>query len=310
MKTPRNRNGRIPPAALALLLAILALPFVYYLLPDSRIWTDPGFAPPRIELRWEVGSGDEDAPPTVGMVFDDEGRASVGDAPQVLPVETYGPGEIGLFPDPPVQPDVARFILALPHEITLGPNAQRERVSTCTLEGEAQYEGRIVLRDGCLRLQRGGDATPGPVVMGYFAVFRDAENYLTIGAMDGRPEAALRVGEPRAQLSGIGCSKDKPVKAPPALAKLCQAETMIRIGTIRRESICSEDRIADLVKQAVDYRVVSDRLRAENAACIAENGRGAPCPPAAAPLPPPGAQSCRMPEGAAERIERAMRPSA
>ena len=297
----------MPPLALALLCAILALPFVYYILPDPRVGA--GFAADQQEtvLRWSVPEGDADSPPVRNLETGPSGRPSIRQAPQVLPVETYGPGTVGFVPDQPVAPDVARFVAARPREEALSTSG--DRIATCTLEGEATYNGKVVLIDGCLRFQRSGTAEPGPLILGHYAVFRDARDYLTIGSRDGRPEAALRVGEPGAVLRGVGCSKDGPVPAPKELAALCGVREMIRIGSIRRASICSEDRIAALVEQAEHYRIVDDTLRARRAECLARNGQTAPCPPGAAPMSPDLAPECRMPPEGSARIERAMRPA-
>ena len=304
MKPPRHRNGQVSPVALILLFTLLSLPFVAYFWPNGRAASPE--SPSRYTLVWDVPPGETDAPPTRGMVLDENGYASVDEAPQVLPVETWGSGTLGFVPDGLATRDVARFLRALPRERSVGPPG--DRVATCTLEGEARYEGRIILEKGCLRLQRAGESRPGPIVLGYFGVFRDEEGYLAVGASDGRPEAALRVGEPEAVLGGVGCSKDAPVPAPPELARLCGADTLVRLGTIRRMAICSEERIAELERRASEYRIVDKRMRRERAACLAADGRGAPCPPGAVPMPPTDSWGCRMPAGAAQRIERAMRP--
>ena len=306
MKPPRRRNGQISPVALLLLFALVSLPFVAWLWPDRHAGPTAAGGP-RHELIWDVPAGSADAPPTRGMTIGEDGFASVTDAPQLLAVETWGSGTIGFVPDSMATRDVARFLRALPRERLVG--AHGDRVTTCTLEGEARYEGRIVLEKGCLRLQHAGAPRPGPIVLGYFGVFRDDEGYLAVGATDGRPEGALRVGEPEAVLGGVGCSNDAPVPAPPELARICGADTLVRLGTIRRLAICSQERVELLERRARDYRIIDDRMRRERAACIASGRSGTTCPPGAAPMPPTDTWGCRMPDGATDRIERALRPS-
>lgn len=58
-------DGRIPPLALILLFAFLALPFLLYFLPNSP--GDFGEGPPRRVVEWIRGGTESGPGPTMGM---------------------------------------------------------------------------------------------------------------------------------------------------------------------------------------------------------------------------------------------------
>ena len=278
----RGKSGQVPPAALALLAGFVALPFLLYFIPPN--WWRGDFRDPDApvtRLQWQPQEGEPATGPTVGMSLGEDGFGTVLDAPALSVTRTSQRG--GFVPDEPIAADVARFIRAIPREVVIEPS--RERITTCTLEGPPSYSGKVVLVDGCPRFQDAGSKTPGPLVLGITHIHRDAQGYLALGLLDASPEFEIRFGEPDGIFSGVGCSKDEPVPAPPALAKACKVDTMRRIAVMKRKPLCSKDDIARLAAARTDNEAQQARLRATHESCLATGKPAQQCPPPAAPSP-------------------------
>ena len=252
--------------------------------------------PPRYRTDWAVPPGDANAGPTVGMTLSEEGYGTVIDAPAVeAPMASVEVG--GSVRMPAVATDVARFLRAWPRQVRL--DRPPDGMTVCTLEGLPRYAGKLVLVDGCLRFQPENAAAPGPLVLaGAIVLSRDTENYLSVGSPDAPPEYRLRVGERGGVFVGVGCSMDAPVPAPPELARQCGADEMIRLGTIKREPVCSDaylERRRELQRQE---RETGARLRRDRDACAQRTGTETGCPPAAFPANPELFDPpCRLPAG-------------
>ena len=149
------RGKPMPPLALILLAAFIAIPFVLYFVPN-RWWY--GGPPPRLVVEMLAPGVTADAPPTVGMRLEPSGFGTVTDAPRVL-AERAPPGSmIGQTSGDTIAPDVARFLRGVPRE--RWENVPEKRITVCTLEGPPSYSGRIVLSDGCLRFRDEGSDRP------------------------------------------------------------------------------------------------------------------------------------------------------
>ena len=306
----RGRPGQVPLAALLLLLAFLALPFIFFFGKDMRAESDLAFDPARFALRWRVpprrsrsASDDRHDDRRNRTRKRDGGTASSSGG-------DVGPGHERFLAGPPRGAGCRPFRA---RSAARGCFSTRMPTASCPArpKGHPRYEGRIVLENGCLRLQRDGETDPGPLVMGHHAVFRDAQGYLSIGLMDGREEYALRVGEPNARLRGVVCSKDTPMTAPSALERLCGVDRIVRLGEIKREAICSPERIADLERQAGEYRIANAAMR-EAAGALHGRERFAARPARPRQLPAPYSLQefdCRMPAAVQARIEAAMQPA-
>lgn len=274
--------------------AIILVSLGWWLIGHAIIPESDG---PRWRTDWTIEPGEADAGPTVGMTLSAAGYGTVTQAPPVEAAMAPDDGG-GSRQSPDVAPDVARFLRAWPREVRLDRPPGGELV--CTLEGPAHYAGKLVLVDGCLRFQAADARSPGPLVLaGATGLFRDEENYLSLGAPAAPREYRLRVGEPGGVLIGVGCSMDGPVPAPRALAEQCGVGQMIRLGTIKRKPVCSSaylERRRQLQRQEQE---TTARLRRERAACVARTGAPAGCPPDVIPanmelFDPP----CRLPVGA------------
>ena len=306
MTQRRKRRGpalKSGPARVPLLakLFFAALPLVLlavWLLPADlqRMAGGEPYEPPEYEMRWTVKPGDPDAPPTIGMVPTERGfrvtRAPTRDVTQ----GDRDTVSVALEAGNPVASDVARFIRALPREVLVEP-FDGEYVRSCTLEGPPGYRGRLVLIDGCLRFMDEGSGRPGPLVLAYGMLFRDQDGYLAFGAPQ-QADRSIRVGEPGGRFEGVGCSSDRPVPAPPELAKRCGVATMRRLGTVGRMARCSPERLAQLTRMRLEYDGGSERARAVHDACIERTGSERACPPPMIP-PQPDLYSpdCRVPPG-------------
>lgn len=279
-----SQHGRIAPLALILLFAFLALPFLLYFLPNSWWRGDFGEGPPLRVVEWMTGGKESGGVPTVSMIIGPQGFGTVTEASAVLVRKAPQGSSEGTIPESPIAPDIARFIRALPRERLLNP--PKDGMMMCTMEGPPHYQGKVVLVDGCLRFHDEGSVKPGPLVLGIHSVHRDAQNYLAVSLGGAAPEFEIRVGEPGGVFIGVGCSMDDPVPAPPKLAQACGARKMRRLGTIKRERLCSERELAALARTRAEVDVMQNRLRAEHNRCVANGTTANACPPPVAPPPP------------------------
>jgi hypothetical protein len=278
-----SRDWMLIPLGLLTIAAagLLTLQWIGFDLPfDGREPHDP----PRYETIWLVQPGDPDAPPTIGMTVDGAGFGTVLTAPAVLADEAPLHTPPGRWDHPIVQPEIARFIRAVPVRRWLNP--PEDGMTTCTLEGPPVFKGRLILRNGCVLFDHDDPAEADAVaLLSGGNLFRDSENYLAFGLREGFPEFRLRIGEEGGHFKSAGCSQPAYLQAPPELARICGAERMINIITAKRVPTCSQttlERIEDEVRENVE---LNQRLRRENAACRASKGLHASCPPSAAPAP-------------------------
>ena len=295
----KSGPGRVPLLAKLFFAALPLVLLAVWLLPADlqRMAGGEPYEPPEYEMRWTVKPGDPDAPPTIGMVPTERGfrvtRAPTRDVTQgdrdTVSV-ALEEGNFRRLRRCPVR------IRALPREVLVEP-FDGEYVRSCTLEGPPGYRGRLVLIDGCLRFMDEGSGRPGPLVLAYGMLFRDKDGYLAFGAPQ-QADLSIRVGEPGGRFEGVGCSSDRPVPAPPALANRCGVATMRRLGVVARMARCSDERLAELTKMRLEYDGGSARARAQHEACVARTGSERACPP---PLVPPHPSlsypDCRVPPG-------------
>jgi hypothetical protein len=292
VKKPTTPRGKpVPPLALLLLASFVALPFVLYFVP-ARWWHAEFGPPPRLvtDLIRPAPRPDArpDAPPTVGMTVEPSGYGTVSTAPFVL-AEAGPAGRVaGHLPPEPIATDVGRYVRGIPQE--RWENRDADAMTICTLEGPPVYSGRIVLVDGCLRFQDEGSDKPGPLVLGIQSVHRDAEGYLAVGLRDAVPEFEIRVGEPQGQFVGVGCSMDRPVPAPPRIARACGVTEMRRLATIKRKRLCSAEERARIERYRRESRLTARQSEAASRACRDLGTPDRQCPPPipeSPPMPPP-----------------------
>ena len=286
------RGKPMPPLALVLLAAFVAIPFVLYFVPD-RWWYGEFGPPPRLVVEMTAPGVTTDAPPTVGMRLEPSGYGTVTNAPSVV-AERDPPGSmLGFISSNTIAPDVARFLRGVPRE--WWESVPQKRITVCTLEGPPSYSGRIVLIDGCLRFQDEGSEKPGPLVLGIPSVHRDSAGYLAVGMRNGGDEYEIRVGEPEGVFLGVGCSKDHPVQAPPDVARACGVDTLRRLGTIKRKPICSAEDRAQIERYRRESGLTADQNEAAKRACREAGTPERLCLPPMPPIPPPpNLSDCRL----------------
>ena len=155
-------------------------------------------------------------------------------------------------------------------------------------------KGRIVLADGCLRI----DGARGPLVVVHHdtaGAYRDGDGWLTIGRI-GNGNMALRAGEPGE------ISFAPPMAAPAAIAALrtrCGGGPVVTVHRLRRQPICDMTRAEEIAawrKQQGEYaalRAASEADRAQRVtACRAQGQPEAYCERTVMqvpmpPMPPP-----------------------
>ena len=301
----------------ALASLLLAVPLVI-LAGLAWNWYDrpPGFdAQPalyRIEMP-DLWRGAPDSEPTVGMRFVASKYGTVTDAPVVraeMVDDRVGRGSLSLM----VHEDVAAFIKAGPNAVLLDPGV-RAQYTTLDLRPEhIPQGGRLVLREGCLRVRKDGWAEERLVVpMGNTDLFRDPEGYLAAGQIDAAAEYRLRVGEPGGLL-WVSPVADAQLEGVEAFRKLCGGAPIVLLTqTPKRLPDCSPAYLAQFVEQRQKYEAAFEAQKEEALACqagnlrrnIEDNARGGPvmppvpCPPSVQPPPPPqaiGGEVCRHPD--------------
>lgn len=293
MTSARVPSGRpMPRLALALLAAFLATPFIIYFVPE-RWWRGEFGPPPRLVTELVRPAASSDAPPTLGMTVEPSGYSTVTSAPFLL-AEAGPAGRVARHVPPrPIAAEVGRYLRGIPRQ--RWENRDRDAVTFCTLEGPPVYRGRIVLIDGCLRFQDAGADRPGPLVLGIPSVHRDAQGYLAVGLRDAAPKFEIRVGEPEGEFGGVGCSMDRPVPAPPEIARTCGVDTMRRLGTIKRRPICSAEDRARIERYRRESGLTAERNEVAKRACREAGTPERLCPPPMPPMPPPpNLSECRL----------------
>jgi hypothetical protein len=217
---------------------------------------------------------------------------------EVAPVALVEPGAGPRFSAPTVPlvaSDVARFVrIGQTHVGNPGADLSQPRV--CTMEAPAQYRGRIVLVDGCLRLRSNApDLADAPVVefASGLRLFRDSAGYLSLGDPLSPPAQQLRVGEPEGLIGGLGCSMDGPFAAEPDVARACGVRRAVRIASVGRVPVCTPALLAGRRRAEAEQARTQRTVAAAADRCAAQ-GRSA-CPPRVAPPAPPDAGlACRM----------------
>ena len=279
MKPPRNPNGNISPLAIILLIAMLALPplFFFGVLGEDR----QSIAPPVYDALIEAAPGGKSGEPTQGMAVGPDGFGNVDEAPLRI-VPSDGPQQKRT---PGISPDIAAFLRGLVSiEKAGGPAPGPDGTVICTLEGPPVWRGKAVLRGGCLVLQVEGQpdrliAAPG------MAVYRDDEGYLALSTSPYRAQDTIRAGEPEGLFRGIGCSAPHTVPAPEALAKACRVTEAYNLLGAGRKPLCSPEEAVRLKRQRAAYEADAKRIRNTHEGCIADGGNARSCPPPV--IPPP-----------------------
>ena len=266
----------------------------------------------RIELT-EIWRGSPNSEPTEGMRFLASKYGTVTDAPVVraeMVDGRVGRGTLSLM----VHEDVAAFVRAAPNAILLDGGV-RAGYTTLDLRPEHFAQGgRLILREGCLRVRKDGWEEERLVVpMANTDLFRDPEGYLAAGSFDAAAEYRLRVGEPGGLL-WLSPVADAQLEGVEAFRELCgDAPIVLLAQTPKRLPDCSPAFLAQFVEQRRAYEAAFEAQKEEALACrsrneqrnLADSARGGPvmpptpCPPMMQPPPPPqtiGGEVCRHPD--------------
>ena len=258
-----------------------------------------------------------DSEPPAGMRFVASIHGTVTEAPAVR-ARMVDPRVAGGTFSGLAHEDVARFLRAWPQAALLDRGVPPETSHLALQPEDFATGGRLILRDGCLRIvKHGWDEERLVVPFGPIDLFRDAENYLAIGAYGGPEETRLRIGEPGglihvipvldSQLEGVAEFRERCGDAPIVLLQAAK-----RLPDCSAEYLAAEDERQSRAR--ADYERVAEEVRERAAACQAERetgktaGKGGvmPCPPAVVPAPPPpmpppppdtgGSGVCRHPD--------------
>lgn len=79
---------------------------------------------------------------------------------------------------------------------------------------------------------------------------------------------------------------DRPVRAPPALAKACGVAEMRRVSTMERRRYCTPEDLSRREQMRRDHEEATRWLEADRAACLSRGNLAGACPPDVAPPPP------------------------
>lgn len=245
---------------------------------------DSGYRPARFELVLTDLSHAADSEPTVGMRFVASIHGTVTEAPTVRPPMVdlrIAPGSnSGL-----AHADVARFLRAWPLARLLDPGKLPE-VSTLDLRPEHfATGGRLILRDGCLRIvKQGWEGERLVVPLWGVDLFRDPQNYLAIGAFEGAEETRLRIGEPGGLIQ-VSPVRDEQLESVGELRKLCGDAPIVLLQSAKRLPDCSPDYLAAEEERQRPVREAAERQNAAAEACRRQR-ESAPPGPATPPCPP------------------------
>ena len=299
-------------AALLMAVPIIILAGLAWNRFDRPAGSDARPALYRIDLP-ELWRGAPDSEPTMGMRFLASKYGTVTDAPVVraeMVDERVGRGSLSLM----VHEDVAAFVKAWPNAVLLDPGVRAEYTTLDLRPEHFPQGGRLILREGCLRVQKDGWNGERLVVpMGNTDLFRDPEGYLAAGQIDAAAEYRLRVGEPGGLL-WLNPVADSQLEGVEAFRELCgDAPIVLLTQTPKRLPDCSPAYLAQFDNQRRAYEAAFEAQKEEALACRARNeqrnsedvARGGPvmppvpCPPMMQPPPPPqaiGGEVCRHPD--------------
>lgn len=272
--------ARVPRLAVIVLIALASAPLLFW---GANRW-DARQAEAVQEARDRVvvatGGPSSSNPPTRGMTLGRDGFGTILAAPEVIARED------GLTLDrvETIAASVSRFIRGVPVTVPEEGGGGEPRI--CTLEAPPIWRGRLVLVDGCLRIQEEGKSAPGPLLLASVALYRDADDYLTVSIDAGLARGEIRVGAPNVRFTGVGCSMDAPVPAPTFLVKACGVKEMRRVSAMERRRYCTTEDFARQAQMRRQHETAQRRLEATRASCIARGQAAASCPPGVAPSPP------------------------
>ena len=316
IKPPRRRNGRVPPTAILLLLAIATLPIWLFLWPREG-FPDGGWErrPPTYALMLDdLSYAATDSAPTVGMSLVASRYGTITRAPFVR-AEMVDPRIAEGKADGMVAADVARFVKAWPRASLVDPGRQGELTTLGSMidYGAGAY---LTLRDGCLHAVSPFEQKRFLIVGAWPpSVFRDPENYLAIGRQGGAAEYRLRIGE-RGGVILMNPIDDAQLDGVAALRKLCGKDPIALLSQAKRLPDCPQAILDAEAERRRIEQAAYDRAVEDNAACIAnyerrqreERGRNGPVtpPPSCYPIPPSPREemafgTCRPPDAPVER---------
>ncbi|WP_162935693.1 hypothetical protein [Tsuneonella amylolytica] len=227
------------------------------------------------------------------MTLSARGYGTVTDAPAVVvSTEETPPAPIA---DTRPAADVAAFVSAW---AVLERNiAVPDRPLICTLEGTGPARGRVILREGCLKVAFAGGPEQ-PLLPLNARLFRDADGFLALGAPDRAADRSVRVGEPDASILVASCPLPDTVAPPRSYAKTCGTAPMVVAALVGRRPLCSDRILEERERMEREEEITARRIKAEADACKAA-GRKA-CPPGVIPRLPPltdDTAACRLPAG-------------
>jgi hypothetical protein len=274
---------------------------------------DSGYRAPRFALGLaDLSYAEPNSEPTTGMRFQASIYGTVTDAPAVRAAMVdprVGSGSVSGI----VHEDVARFVRAWPQTGLLDRGAPALTSHLALQPEDFATGGRLILREGCLRIvKQGWDEERLVVPFGPIDLFRDPEGYLAIGAYDGPEETRLRIGEPGGLVRVIPVL-DSQLEGAAEFRERC-GSAIVLLASAKRLPDCSGEYLAAEEERQrrsrADYERVAEEVREKAAACEARNAAGGgapvPCPPAVVPVPPPpmpppppdtgGSNVCRHPD--------------
>ncbi len=235
--------------------------------------------------------------PLQGVTYAPDGRATLLEAPaRILPMD-HPPADDADTGIAPLSAGPDSAVLSLPR-VVIPRRADADGVVTCTLEMPPRYQGRLVLKNGCLRFQPQGDWPEHEFGIATIApdLFRDGAGYLAFGNAANSARESIRIGEADIVMQGMGCSAPQRIAAPPAHAARCGAGDLLVIGQVRRRPVCSAEYLERRAAAERAEAAAAAQVRADSEACQA---RGEPvCPPAEIPRTPPlmpGNAECQLP---------------
>lgn len=271
---------QVPRLAIVVLIALASAPMLWW---GAQRWQDRQVEMARSDrdrVSVEAGGKGDGSGSTRGMTLGPDGFGTVVAAPEVIAREEG----LSLDQSATLSPGVARFVRGIP--IPAPEGGQRPPPRVCTLESPPIWSGRLVLIDGCLRIHEDGADAPGPLLLASVSLYRDEDDFLTASINAGLARHEIRVGAPNVRFTGMGCSMDGPVPAPPALGRACGIGEMRRVSVMERRRYCTAEDRARREQLRREHLATERRLQSDRAACIARGEPVRACPPGVAPPPP------------------------